>query len=212
MSSLESQIAKAQQIAHERHESISKEQKHNYQFRHLTDKQVEHQQKLSITKVESTEPTPNHAIPVNGRRDLSKLLAATPEQICNKLEQLIISQKNSGQAPSSDELSNMQQWISRLTNPTDKEEYNNFIQHLMKDLEKVQDNHVQKYINTRVDDDVSRDKQVIIREYHAHRINKIQQLSTRREQLDVDCKQVEVALSSRVKELHADPQIQSALT
>jgi hypothetical protein len=167
-----------------------------------------------LSSTASQEPTVAADKPVSsigGKRDLSKLLAVSPEMICKKLEQLIIKQNDTGQILSSSELVHIKQLIARVPDPTSKEQYLHFIQHLLEDLENIRVKSQRKYSNNTRLHDVDQGKEMEIKNYHAYRTKKVDELKIRREKLEAECKVEESALTRRVRELYSDPQIQYAL-
>jgi hypothetical protein len=153
---------------------------------------------------------PARPIPMTGKRDLSKLLSTTPEMICSKLEELIQSQHALGRVPTLTDLSQITQMIARLPDSQNMQQFGNLTPHLLTDLQKFKANS-QSYNNSG-HHDIDREKEQYILDYHAHRNAKVEELNKRKGQLELECRNAEESLTRRVKELHADPLVQSALT
>lgn len=139
------------------------------------------------------------------RRDLTQLLPTTPDMICKKLEFYIKRQFETQKFISGAEVSQVKQLIDRLPEKHDKQQTHrmaNALLHQVRQMRKPQA-CVFRILETAEYKDIeaftSKQKQVI------------EQLTERKDTLELNIREAESALIQRIRQVHVDPVVQSAV-
>ncbi|KAI8640107.1 hypothetical protein BD408DRAFT_484347 [Parasitella parasitica] len=143
---------------------------------------------------------------VGGRRDLTQLLPTTPEMVCKKLELYIKRQYERQTFINHTEISQLRQLISRLPEKHDKHQANQMVDSLLQQVKNVRVDKA-KYEYKIVDKAEYRE----IESYKSAQTEKIHELLQRKDDLERETKDAETNLIRRIRELHVDPVVQSAI-
>ncbi|CAO3624900.1 unnamed protein product [Mucor hiemalis] len=100
--------------------------------------------------------------------------------------------------------------MDRLPDPSNKDQYNVIIRKLLEEIEKLK--HIPQARVENVYDMNNNEKIQSIMEYLKYRKRKVKELSTRNDQLVLECQEAEKLLAQRVESLQKDPSVQHALT
>lgn len=200
-----------QQVEEKRESNIRLKRQHEL-IKQMTLQQANYQ-KLVFDKQQQQDQPAEHKVvplPITGKRELTQLLALTPEKICTKLEDLLRNHTSKVDMLTSSELAPIRKLMDRLPDPTNKDQYDSIMRQLLGELEKLK--HAPKAHADGVYDIDSNEKIKSIMEYLNYRKRKVKELSTRNEQLAAECQETEKILAQRVESLQSDPAIQHALT
>ncbi|KAI8979825.1 hypothetical protein BDF20DRAFT_534905 [Mycotypha africana] len=218
---LELQICYVQkQLDQKRKSILQNRQKEDY-FDKLCHHHAYYQQQL--TKLLSSAEKNNQesinnrpTTPTGGKRDLAEILGTTPDVFSKKIEQIIEQQLKSKQMASERELLQIQQLLDRLprNDSTIVSTFNRVLKRLIAEMEglKVNDDN---YITPRVNKEITSEQQTITERdktmYQLEHRKKMNALLNKKEKLESEARTVERQLIRRVRELHSDPAVQSAL-
>lgn len=198
-----------QQVEEKRESNIRLKRQHEL-IKQMTLQQANYQ-KLIFDKQQQQQEQPTVPLPITGKRELTQLLALTPEKICAKLEDLLRNQTFPVDISTSSELALIRKMMDRLPDPTNKDQYDGIIRQLLQELEKLKAAAAAARTEDVYDID-SNEKIKSIMEYLNYRKRKVKELSSRNDQLAAECQETEKLLAQRVESLHNDPAIQHALT
>lgn len=197
---VESQIAQVQAQIDARKSSIHDIKRKQTQYKSTKQKQL-HSEPIS-NELKVTSPS----VMTSGRRDLTQLLPTTPEMICKKLELYIKRQFEKQQLINATEISQIKQLINRLPEKHDKRQSNQMVDLLLcqvKDMSIEKEKYDYKVLETQ--------EYKEIEEYESTQRVKINQLSKRKEDLEIETRDAETNLIRRIRELYADPVVQSGV-
>lgn len=139
------------------------------------------------------------------RRDLTQLLPTTPDMICKKLEFYIKRQFEMQKFISGAEISQIKQLIDRLPEKHDKQQTHrmaNALLHQVKQLRKPQACTFHILETTEYKD---------IETFASKQKQDIKQLTERKDELELNMREAESALIQRIRQVHVDPVVQSAV-
>lgn len=197
---VESQIAQVRTQIDTRKSSIHNIKRKQIQYKRTKQKQ------LHIEPISNELKVTSSSVMVSGRRDLTQLLPTTPEMICKKLELYIKRQFEKQQFINATEISQIKQLINRLPEKHDKRQSNQMVDLLLcqvKDMGVKKEKYDYKVLETQEYKEIEK--------YESTQKIKIQQLSKRKEDLEIETRDAETNLIRRIRELHADPAVQSAI-
>lgn len=147
----------------------------------------------------------NPSILLGRRRDLIQLLPTTPDMICKKLEFYIKRQFEMQKFISEAEIKQIKHLIDRLPEKHDKQHTHQMVNALLQQVNNMRqpENHVFQILETKEYEDIqanaSKQKQ------------EIEQLTERKDELELKIRESESALIQRIREVHVDPVVQSAV-
>lgn len=205
---VETHIVKARQQVEEKRKFNTQLKRRHQLIKQMTLQQANYQ-KLVFDK-QKDQPELKVPLPVTGRRELTQLLALTPEKICTKLEDLLRNQTSKVDILTSSELAQIRKLMDRLPDPSNKDQYDVIIRKLLEEIEKLK--HIPQARVENVYDMNNNEKIQSIMEYLKYRKRKVKELSTRNDQLVLECQEAEKLLAQRVESLQNDPSVQHALT
>ncbi|KAI9486334.1 MAG: hypothetical protein EXX96DRAFT_548688 [Benjaminiella poitrasii] len=207
---LESRISKIQQQIKNKKKTLSgikeKESQYNRQLReHQRKYQKETENEETVLDHDFSEE-PEYSI---GKRDLLQMVPTTPEIILKKTMSLIEQQYNEQEPISSENTTQIKVLLDRL--PKEQNEFwNGYIEQWIREAGKItvleKDGIENKFYNF----DQQQQRQKILRHY-SKQIETIQELLKRKTQLELETREAEMNIVRRIKELHSDPNVQSAL-
>lgn len=174
---------------------------------------IQHHQLLQKILANALEEHDHH-LPIEtrpsltGKHDLTQLLATTPDLVFKKIELLIQQRIDSDQPFNSQELEHIHQLIVRLPRDQVEQFVSNALQQLKNEVQTIQklDREKQPYVFQQHIED----QQNVI-EYHSTQKQRAEQLTKKKDQLELQTREAEVRLVRRVRELYADRAVQSAL-
>ncbi|CEP13764.1 hypothetical protein [Parasitella parasitica] len=174
------------------YQSIKQAQSHNQQ----------QQQELLVDELHPKSPLTL----ISGRRDLTQLLPTTPEMICKKLELYIKRQYERQAFINEKEILQVRQLINRLPEKHDKQQAHQMVDALLRQLQNVSVDKAKYEYKIR---DTAEYKE--IERYEMAQRAKIRELLQRKDDLERETKDAETNLIRRIRELYADPVVQSAI-
>lgn len=208
---IESQIANVNQLIRQKHEATSALRNKNNDYKQLTLQQAYFQNQLIATRDKHSSSTPlTKPLSIGSKRDLTGILTVTPKKICKKVEDLLRTQYANGEILPSEKLSCIEQLICRLPDPYNEQPFNELSQSLLTSLQSL--NAELQLHNYTKNHGIDKKKEQYIGEFNSHREAKVENLSRTKQGLEEQCLEVEKALVQRVRELHGDQAVQSALT
>ncbi|KAG2235599.1 hypothetical protein INT48_002373, partial [Thamnidium elegans] len=140
---------------------------------------------------------------IGGKRDLSLLLAITPEKVCQRIEHLFRTRSLFHQHPEPEQLDSIRQLIKRLHDPYNPDHANTLLQDLIDSFSPV--------LPVSSTDAIHPEKEMVITEFYTHRKTKVDDLKARKQELEAKCEKSETVLIHRIQELNQEPVVQSAL-
>lgn len=164
-------------------------------------KKLIQQQKSSMAEqLKSKQPA---KLAIGGKRDLSLLLAITPEKVCQRIEHLLRTQSLFHLHPEPEQLDSIRQLIKRLKHPYNPDHINALLQNLIDSFSPT--------LPAPATDAIDPEKEKVITEFYKHRKAKVVDLKARRQELEAKCEKSETVLVHRIQELNQEQVVQSAL-
>ncbi|KAL9539154.1 hypothetical protein MBANPS3_010433 [Mucor bainieri] len=197
--SLESRVRQARAQIEAKKSSLDELRRKQAQYRRTQPEQAQHQP--TANRPDASNPSTL----LRRRRDLTQLLPTTPDMICKKLEFYIKRQFEMQKFISEAEISQVKHLIDRLPEKHDKQQTHRMVNTLLQQVKHIQkpDDHVFKILETKEYKDIqtsaSKQKQ------------EIEQLTERKVDLELKIRESESALIQRIREVHVDPVVQSAV-
>jgi hypothetical protein len=140
-----------------------------------------------------------------GKHDLTQLLATTPDLVCKKIEILIQQRLDSDESLNAQHFQHIHHLIARLPTNQVNEFVSSFSEQLKHELHTIPVPEEQYEFQQNIED-----QQEAI-EHISSQKQRAKELTKRKDQLELETREAEIRLVRRVRELYADPAVQSAL-
>lgn len=203
---LEAKISEVQSKIKARQISIEELQRTANQYKRLTTLHKDFQNRAASIITEK-EKKAKSSIAL-GRHDLTQLIAITPEKICKKIEALLLKQAEQNQAISEDELVQIKNLIERLSDKHDIQQFTLLVEGIQSKLETI-DIDPTKYETENVKSSL---KYQSLLDYLGDQNQRIEELTTRKNELQLQTEKAESYLIKRIRQLYQDHELQSMLT
>lgn len=197
---VESRILDIQNEIKSKQTSVDQLKQTTRQYNLLIKSNVEFQKSASYI---ITEPKAQRPSTSSGRRDLTQLVATTPEKICRKIESLIEKQAFTNQ-----DLAQIKNLIEHLPNKHDKQQFITMVEGLKSKAETI-DIDTTKYKTENIKDSLSYQS---VLDYLEDQRLRIKELTKRKDDLQIKTSIAEQQLIQRVRQLYKEPEIQSIVT